>query len=66
MTQEIEAIRPRLFSHEAYDWLDELRRFRHVFRSAYSITLDADRLELALKKPRQLQSQYLTDIDEFK
>ena len=66
MTQEIEAIRPRLFSHEAYDCLDELRRFRHVFRSAYSITLDADRLELVLKKAKQLQSLHLTDITVFK
>ena len=44
MALDIEGIRPRLLSAEAFDCLDELRRFRHVFRSAYGVSLDPRRL----------------------
>jgi len=39
MTLDIEGVRPRLLSDQSYDCLDELRRFRHLFRSAYRMRL---------------------------
>jgi hypothetical protein len=65
MTLDIEGIRPRLLSDETYKNLDELRRFRHLFRSAYRLHLDADRLALVHKKARALKQVYRDDLERF-
>jgi hypothetical protein len=65
MTLDIEDVRPRLLSSEAFDCLDELRRFRHVFRSAYAVSLDPQRLELVRGKARSLRTVYGGDFDRF-
>ena len=65
MTLDIESIRPRLLSEEAADSLDELRRFRHLFRSAYRLRLDAERLALVYRKAHQLEQVYRADIEQF-
>jgi hypothetical protein len=65
MTLEIEGLRPRLLSDDAYDALDELRRFRHLFRSAYRLRLDAERLALVHRKARVLDQVYRADIERF-
>ena len=65
MTLDIEGIRPRLLSDDAYDGLDELRRFRHLFRSAYRLRLDAERLALVHKKTRALEKVYRPDVKRF-
>jgi hypothetical protein len=65
MTLDIEGIRPRLLGPETYDSLDELRRFRHLFRSAYRIHLDPERLLLVRKKAKSLELLYHTDISGF-
>jgi len=65
MTLDIEGIRPRLISPTAYDSLDELRRFRHLFRSAYRLRLDAERLALARRKAQILETVYRADMDRF-
>jgi len=66
MTLDIEGMRPRLFSDETYRYIDELRRFRHVFRSAYSITLDPQRMEMILALALDLRSLYQEDLTKFK
>ncbi len=65
MTLDIEGIRPRLLSEAADDSLDELRRFRHLFRSAYRLHLDAERLALVHKKAHGLKLVYRADIARF-
>jgi hypothetical protein len=65
MTLDIEGIRPRLLSDEAYQCLDELRRFRHVFRSMYTASLDVERLRLVWNRARRLEALYRADIDRF-
>jgi len=65
MTLDIKGIRPQLLSQATYDSLDELRRFRHLFRSAYRLHLDAERLALVHKKARALQSVYRADVQRF-
>ncbi len=44
---------------------DELRRFRHLFRSAYRLRIDADRLALVHKKAKALQKVYPADLEHF-
>ncbi len=65
MTLDIEGIRPRVISDAAYDALDELRRFRHVFRSAYRTRLDAERLNLVYRKAQALEQVYQGEIEGF-
>jgi hypothetical protein len=64
MTLDIEGVRPHLVSAEAFDSLDELR-FRHVFRSAYRLRLDPERLALVRRKAQALEKVYRADADCF-
>lgn len=66
MTLDIEGLRPHLFRHEVYIRLDELRRFRHLFRNAYTISLDPQRTLLVVAQAQQLKALYKLDIEEFK
>lgn len=65
MTLNIEGIRPPVLGPDSYEGLDELRRFRHLFRSAYRVHFDPDRLALVLKKARAVQNTYQEDIGRF-
>lgn len=65
MRLDIPGVRPHLIGATAYDCLDELRRFRHIFRSAYQLELDADRLALVLKKARALREIYRAEMEPF-
>ena len=52
MQLEIRGIRPALLSEETASDLDELRRFRHLFRHAYATDLDPTKVaKLAAKAP---------------
>lgn len=65
MTMDIEGIRPRLLNSETFDCLDELRRFRHVFRSAYTVSLHPERLALVWDKAQRLRTVYRDDFARF-
>ncbi len=65
MHLEVMPLRPAVIDDEAYDALDELRRFRHVFRHAYSIKLDPLRLELVLNKAFTLKTIYIQQFERF-
>lgn len=65
MTLDLTPIRPSVIDQEAYDPLDELRRFRHLFRHSYHIRLDANRLQLVQAKALTLQVVYLEQINLF-
>lgn len=66
MTLDIEGIRPRLWYSETYKSLDELRRFRHIFRHAYTIELDPQRMMVVVIQAQRLQRLYRADLDQFK
>ena len=65
MKLEIQGIRPSIISKKSYDCLDELRRFRHLFRAAYDIELDWERMALVVKKALQLKQIYTGEINNF-
>lgn len=65
MKLDVSPLRPAVIDAAAFDALDELRRFRHVFRHAYAITLDADRLRLVLRKADRLSKLYPPLLDAF-
>jgi hypothetical protein len=65
MTLDIEGIRPKLWSEKTYKSLDELRRFRHIFRNAYTIELDPKRITIVIDQAQQLEQYYKADLDQF-
>jgi hypothetical protein len=62
---EVEGIRPRVLSRESLRLLNELRGFRHVFRSSYLFELDEERLRLLLRRWQQGKGQVRRDMQSF-
>jgi uncharacterized protein YutE (UPF0331/DUF86 family) len=65
MIIDVEGIRPRVISKESFLLLDELRGFRHVFRSSYMFELDPERLHLLLSKWNRGKKHVVQDIRAF-
>lgn len=65
MRLDLSPMRPAVIDDAAYVALDELLRFRHLFRSAYSARLDAGRLALVLRAAEELRSLYRPQIERF-
>ena len=61
----VEGIRPNVISKDSFIFLDELRSFRHVFRSSYMFELDVERLHLLLSKWDRGKEQIIQDIKAF-
>lgn len=65
MTLDVKPIRPAVISQKAYICLNELRSFRHLFRNAYLLQLDPDRLNLVLREAMTLESIYEAEMNAF-
>lgn len=65
MRLDLTPLRPAVIDVEAYERLDELLRFRHVFRSMYGLNLDPSRLEIVLRKALELKPLYRGQIERF-
>ncbi len=65
MRLDLSPLRPALIDDAAFAALEELLRFRHLFRSAYSARLDAARLGLVVAAALQLQPLYRDQIERF-
>lgn len=65
MRIDIPGVRPPLFSDRAYELLDDLRQFRHVFRHAYGRELDPEKVRLVLNRTLGLQTLYEVELQTF-
>ena len=65
MKLEIEGVRPALLSEQTFTQLDELRRFRHFFRHAYSADLDPAKVTDLVTRAQQLRELIQQDTDRF-
>ena len=65
MQLEIQGIRPALLSAETASDLDELRRFRHLFRHAYTADLDPDKVAALAAKAVYIQRDFTQDFERF-
>ena len=65
MRLDLTPLRPAVIDDDAFDPLDELRRFRHLFRAAYSVDLDAERMALVLRKALALRELLPRQIAGF-
>lgn len=65
MMINIKDIRPPLLSIESFEYLNELRGFRHVFRHAYSYGLDDERIAYLIRKTISKKEMVLADLSKF-
>ena len=65
MRLDVMPLRPAIIDDTAYDALDELRRFRHLFRHAYRMDLDPQRLQLVMRKALALKTIYVDQVGYF-
>jgi hypothetical protein len=65
MALDVMPLRPAVIDDQMHDELDELRRFRHMFRHSYRVRLDAARLQLVLSKALTLKQHYDVRIELF-
>lgn len=65
MRLDLSPLRPAVIDADAHEKLDELRRFRHVFRSLYGVELDPQRMVIALRKAQELRAIWRAQIDAF-
>ena len=65
MTLDLSPLRPAVIDDEAAAGLDEMRRFRHLFRAAYGIDFDPHRLGLVLAQAQKLRPIFVAQIEEF-
>ena len=65
MQIDLRPLRPPVIDQTLFEHLDELRRFRHLFRAAYSHELDPQRLAIVVHKARQLRELYPRQIETF-
>ncbi len=65
MSLDVMPVRPPVISRETYTHLNELRSFRHLFRNAYLLQFDPDRLNMVLSAAHKLRSTYPADFRRF-
>jgi hypothetical protein len=65
MRLDVMPLRPAVIDDRAYDALDELRRFRHLFRHAYGVKLDPLRLQLVMRKALTLREIFADQLNRF-
>jgi hypothetical protein len=66
MMVNIKDIRPPLLFLDSYEYLNELRGFRHVFRHAYSYGLDDERVAYLIRKTISKKEMVLADLSKFR
>ncbi len=65
MQLELQGIRPALLSAETAADLDELRRFRHLFRHAYAAELDPDKVADLAAQAVRARRAFARDFERF-
>jgi hypothetical protein len=65
MQIEVEGVRPRVLRRASFRLLNELRGFRHVFRSSYAFELDEERVRLVLRRWEKGKAAVYKDLNDF-
>ncbi|MFO8064509.1 MAG: hypothetical protein ACQETQ_13765 [Spirochaetota bacterium] len=58
MTLDIDGVRPALFDHEFSLKVDELMRFRHLFRNLYKTPLEPEKVLFANRRAESLAEEF--------
>jgi hypothetical protein len=65
MALEIEEVRPALISKKSKECLNELRKFRHVFRFSYAYELDWEKILIVVKRWNNGSNLVYKDFENF-
>lgn len=65
MRLDLSPVRPAVIDDTVYEQLEELLRFRHLFRAAYGTRLDPGRLALVHDKAMELRATYRGPMNRF-
>jgi len=65
MQLDVMPLRPAVIDRTAYEALEELRRFRHLFRHAYTVRLSPLRLQLVVREALALRALYAAQLEQF-
>ena len=65
MSVAVPGVRPVTVSAETLPLLDNLRRFRHVVRNAYSAEIDGRQLRIVMEDARTLRPLLWRDVEGF-
>ncbi|MCP3958904.1 MAG: antitoxin [bacterium] len=65
MRLDLHPVRPAVIDASTYEALDELRGFRHVFRSVYRLRLDPRRLSIVLETAWGVRDSLSKQIGDF-
>lgn len=65
MSLEIKGIRPALLSQNSFEYLNELRAFRHFFRHAYDVEIEKDKFKIVAEKAFKIKKLYKREIKNF-
>lgn len=65
MSIDVPMIRPSLLSKNSYQVLDELRKFRHLFRHAYTYDLDTQRISALKDLIVSSYNKIIYDLERF-
>jgi hypothetical protein len=65
MSLDVEEVRPALISKKSKVCLDELRKFRHMFRFSYAFELDWEKMLLVVRRWNQCSQQIFKDVENF-
>lgn len=65
MALDVDEVRPAVISKKTRSCLDELRRFRHVFRFSYAFELQAEKMQIVVKRWVTCRDVFRSDIQKF-
>ncbi len=65
MRLDLSPVRPAVIDRQVFEALEELRRWRELFLSAYGDSLDRARLALAVRQALALRSLYRAQLERF-
>jgi hypothetical protein len=65
MALDIDEVRPAVISKKSRNCLDDLRKFRHVFRFSYAYELQADKMAIVVKRWLSCRKTIQEDIQKF-
>lgn len=65
MLLDIEGIRPAVITETSFNYLNELRTFRHFFRHAYDVDIEDEKFNIVAQKALLLRKVYQQDFANF-
>ncbi|GLI54203.1 hypothetical protein [Thermodesulfovibrio yellowstonii] len=63
--RDTERLNRLLISNQSFQYLNELRAFRHFFRHAYDVDIDREKFKIVAEKALKIKERYRSEINRF-